>query len=215
MEALLQILLIPKRWKFRRKRKGTRRASYSLIASLRARCEEVKRAESETYFGIYNAGLFVVLLDRDISTYNESILFARSQWHRQFHARNLAVLLYEAAEDLPELLGKIYRSWLVDLELGQDWLDALGRITKQISHFKKSHNSFLNDVRNYVGAHRDHNALSQASMLDGLDPLAIYELAGELWVPVRALADYNTKLLKYMHNPGVMLKHACKVADRA
>lgn len=214
MEALLQLLLIPKRWKFRRKRKGARRASDSLITSLRSRCEEAKRAGSEAYFGIYNAGLFVVLLDRDIGTYNESILFSRSKWHRQFHARNLAVLLYEAADDLPQLLGKSYRGWLVDLELDQAWFDALGEITKKISLFKKDHSSFLNDVRNYVGAHRDQDALSQANMLDGLDPLVIYKLAGELWIPVRALAGYNIKLLEYMHNPAVMLKHACKVADR-
>jgi len=215
MEYLLQLLLIPKRWKFLRNLKKKHPVSEGLIASLRARCEEAKRANSQAYLGIYNAGLFVALLNRDMTTYNESIFLARSKWHRQFHARNLAVLLYETAEDLPQLLGKNYRACLTDLELGQDWLDALGEITSQIVQFKSSHSVFLKDVRNYVGAHREHNSIAQLTMLDSLDPLVVYKLAGELFAPVRKFIDYNIKLLNYMHNPAVMLRHACKIAGSA
>jgi hypothetical protein len=215
MEALVQLLLIPKRWRFRRNLAKSNPASEELITQLRARCGEASRAGSETYLGIYNAGLFIALLNRDIATYNESIFFARSAWHRQFHARNLAVLLYEATEDLPQLLGKSFRSWLGDLELDQTWLDSLGKITGQIAQFKRSHSTFLGDVRNYVGAHREHDSLSQLSVLDGLDPLVVYGLAADLSAPLNQLASYYTKLLTHMHNPAVMLKQACKISGRA
>ena len=207
--------MIPKRWKFRRNLKKSHPASENLIATLRARCEEAKRADSKTYLGLYNTGLFIALLNRDMVTYDESIFFARSEWHRQFHARNLAVLLYETAEDLPQMLGKQYRSWLTDIGLDQNWLDSLGAITTKLAQFKSNHSAFLKDVRNYVGAHREHDSLAQINVLDSLNYLDIYRLAGDLFVPIRELVDFNIKLLNYMHNPAVMLKHAAKTVGRA
>jgi hypothetical protein len=215
MEALLQLFLIPKRWKFRRDLKKSQPVSEELIRLMRSRCEEAQQANWNSYFGLYNVGLFVALLNKDITTYNESIFFARSAWHRQFHARNLAVLLYETTEDLPQLLGKSFRAWLTDIDLGQAWLDSLGRITSQIALFKSSHSSFLKDVRNYIGAHREHESLAQISMLESLDPLVVYKLAGDLAVPVNDLVGFYIKLLTYMHNPAVMLKQACRAVDRA
>lgn len=207
--------MIPKRWKFRRNLRKSHPASENLIATLRARCEEAKRADSKTYLGLYNTGLFIALLNRDIVTYNESIFFARSEWHRQFHARNLAVLLYETAEDLPQLLGKNYRLWLSDIDLDKSWLDSLGAITAKLAQFKINHSAFLKEVRNYVGAHREHDSLAQINVLDYLNYLDIYKLAGDLFVPIRDLVDFNIKLLNYMHNPAVMLKHASKTVGRA
>lgn len=215
METLLQLLMIPKRWKFRRNLKKSQPASEHLIATLRTRCEESQRADLYTYLGLYNTGLFVALLNRDMATYSESIFFARSAWHRQFHARNLAVLLYETAEDLPQLLGKNYRSWLTDIELDKNWLDSLGTITTQLAQFKSNHSAFLKDVRNYVGAHREHDSLAQINMLESLNALEIYRLAGDLFVPVRKLVEFNTKLMTYMHNPTVMLRYVAKSAANA
>jgi hypothetical protein len=211
MELLFQLIMLPKRVAFRWKNRTRLRQSEALTKTLRSRCEEACRANSDAYRGLYNVGLFVVLLERDISAYSESIFFARSEWHRQFHARGLAVLLHEAAEDLPQLLGKQYRQWMKDLNLGEPWFNALNSIGKKLSSFRKIHGDFLYDVRNYVGAHRDHDAMTQLDTMTKFNSIDIYRLAAELSEPVRDIVAFYTRLLQYMHNPIVMIHHVARM----
>ena len=166
-----------------------------------------------SYYGLYNVSLFTALLQRDIETYSEAIFMARSEWHRKFHSRNLAVLLYEAAEDLPQLLGKDYRNWLTDIGLTQQQ-SRLNTITRQIAKFKDTHSHFLKEIRNYVGAHREQNSLAQLNCMDSMDSLQVYRVAAELGPSIKALIDYQTDLLKFMHNPSVMLDNAIKHVQR-
>jgi hypothetical protein len=211
MELLFQIFMFPRRIAFRWKNRTRLQQSDALTKILRSRCDDARRADSEAYRGLYNVGLFVVLLERDISAYSESIFFARSEWHRQFHARGLALLLHEAAEDLPQLLGKQYRQWMRDLNLGEVWFDALNSIGKKLSCFRKAHGDFLYDVRNYVGAHRDHDAITQIDTMAKFNSIDVYRLAAELSEPVRDVVAFYTRLLQYMHNPIVMIRHVARM----
>ncbi|MRR52127.1 MAG: hypothetical protein EG825_14665 [Rhodocyclaceae bacterium] len=210
MEPLLQLFLFPKRLRFRWRNRKRLTVTESLKATLKARCEEAIRADIPTYQGIYNVGLFVVLVEQDISAYSEAIFFARSEWHRQFYARGLAVLLYEAAEDLPQLLGKQYRTWLQDLELGSEWTNLLNHAGSKLSAFNRSHGQFLKELRNYVSAHRDHDALSQIDTMAKFKAIDLYRLGAEFSVPLNDLLAFYTHLLRYMHNPAVMLHHVAK-----
>ena len=210
MEWLLQTLMFPKRIRFRWRNRNRRKITESLLQTLKQRCDEATRGNVPTYIGIYNVGLFIVLLEQDISAYSESIFFARSGWHRQFFARGLAVLLYEGAEDLPQLLGKKYREWLVDLELDSQWITALNDIGTKLSWFRKSHGDFLSNVRNLVGAHKDHNTSAQLDVLANLEAMDVYRLGAEFSEPLRNLVDFYIRLLTYMHNPAVMLRQVAK-----
>jgi hypothetical protein len=127
MEWFLQLLMIPNRIRFRWANRKRRKVTEDVIATLKKRYDEAKRANAPVYVGIYNAGIFVVLLEQDISAYSESIYFAKSEWNRQFFARGLAVLLHEGAEDLTQLLSKQYRGWLNDLELDGEWIKAFNQ----------------------------------------------------------------------------------------
>ena len=211
MEWFLQLLLIPNRIRFRWKNRKRRKITDDLIATLKKRYDEATRANVPAYMGIYNAGLFVVLLEQDISAYSDSIFFAKSEWHRQFFARGLAVLLHEGAKYLPQLHGKEYREWLNVLELDERWMKALNETGSKLSSFRKKHTPFLYKIRNYVGAHRHHDASTQLDILSDLKAIEIYRLGAEFSVPLRDLVAFYTQLLTYMHNPAVMLRQVAKV----
>lgn len=119
-------------------------------------------------------------------------------------------LLYEGAEDLPQLLAKKYREWLADLELDSQWVTALNDIGAKLSRFRKSHSDFLSNVRNLVGAHKDHNASAQLDVLVNLKAADVYRLGAEFTEPLRDLVDFYIRLLTYMHNPAVMLRQVAK-----
>ncbi|QKO20654.1 hypothetical protein [Rhodoferax sp. BAB1] len=210
MEALTQLLLIPGRLRFRWKNRRRLKVTEGLKVTLKQRCEEAARVGSEPYRGLYNVGLFLALLEQDISAFNESIYFARSDWHRQFHARSLAVLLHEGAEDLSELLGKEYRNWLNEVDVHESLLSRLNLAHSKLSAFRKNHGRFLSDVRNYIGAHREHDALAQVDMMSRFTALDVYCLAAEFTIPLRDLVDLYMELLAHMHQPMNMLKAVMK-----
>jgi hypothetical protein len=205
-EALLQLYLLPGRLRFRWKNRKRLSASESLKAALKSCYEKATQAKLPSYQGIYNVGLFLALLEQDISAFSESILFARTAWHRRFHARNLAVLLYEASEDLPALLGRDFRAWITKLTIGSSWLDSLNGISKKLSNFHKTHGRFLKEIRIYIGAHREHDAILQMSVMEKLDALEVYRRGAELSEPLRELVAYYIGLLKYLNNPMIMVR---------
>jgi hypothetical protein len=214
MEPLLQILLIPGKIRYRWRNRKRLRVTEGLKGTLQARCEEAGRVGSASYGGLYNVGLFVALLEQELSAFSEAIYFARSNWHRQFHARALAVLLYEGAEDLPELLGKEYRLWLKEVEADPSLVSALNSIHSKLTGFRKQHGQFLGEVRNHVGAHREHNALAQLELMSRFSAIDIYRLAAEFTEPLRELVDFYMQLLAHMHKPLVMLKAASRTLTK-
>ncbi|MGR4869435.1 hypothetical protein ACIPRI_11275 [Variovorax sp. LARHSF232] len=199
------LMTIPIRLRHRWKNRKRLSTSRKLQKTFKNNIEKARTYRLPTYEGVFNVGLFIAIAEQDLSTYAESILHGRSQWHRKFHARGLAVLLYELAEDLPELLGKNYRKWLIELGLGDEWLDRLNAITKSIAAFRRAHEPFLLKVRNYVGAHRDHDAYAQLEVLEGLDVLEVFGLAPLLSSPLDQLVVFNIDLNRYLSKYNVIL----------
>jgi len=213
-ELLFQFFMFPRRIRFRWRNRGRLKVLDSLAKTLRTRCDESARSNWVHYRQLYNVGLFVVLADRDIFGFNESMFFARSEWHRQFHARGLAVLLYELSEDLPQLLGKEYREALKELGIGEIWFKELNAIGKKLSTFRNKNKDFLYEVRNYVGAHRHQDAVMQLDAMMKIDTLDIYKIAVELNEPINELVSFYGLLLKYMHNTIVKIRYIGKKLDR-
>jgi hypothetical protein len=96
------------------------------------------------------------------------------------------------------------------LELGAPWFNSLKAIGKKLSGFRKNHSAFLGKVRNYVGAHREHDAMSQLNAMAEFDALDVYRLGAELSDPVRDLAAFYIQLLKYMNNPAIIIRSIAK-----
>lgn len=210
VELLRNIVALPSRLRHLWKNRKRVAVSTGLQKTLKINGEKARAAGLHTFTGIYNAALYVAIAEHDMSTYSEAILLAPSEWHRKFYARGLAVLLFEVAEDLPTLLGKQYRQWLNDLELDPKWLTRLNTITKSIAAFRKSHEPFLSKIRNYVGAHRDHDAYAQFELLKNLDVLEVFRLAATLSVSIRSLIAFNHDLVRIMGKPSVILSQMAR-----
>jgi hypothetical protein len=125
----------------------------------------------------------------------------------------MAVLLYGGAEDIPSVFGKTYRNALRELGLGKSWFDALNSATAELNEFKRDHAEFLKEIRNYVGAHREQDAVRQLVILEKLGHMEVYHLAAKFSKPLRVLVTFHTALLHYMKHPGVLFQEAIKVAN--
>jgi hypothetical protein len=215
MNLLLRLFLIPGRIRHRWKNRNRLRVTAGLIAILKKQCEDARKHGFKNHAVAYNAALFIVLIEQDLSAYSACLYYANSQWHQQFAARGMAVLLYEAAEDIPTVLGKEYRQALHDLALGDAWLQALNKSIAGFNVFKDQHATLLKAVRNYVGAHKERNALDQLAVLETLDHMEIYRLGAKFSDSLRSLVEFQMALLNYLKNPAVLLKEAAKAVDQA
>ncbi len=184
-------------------------ASEALKSALRARLEDAKRANWQTYIEIYDLALVISLVDQDISAFGELISSAPTAWHKQFHARYLAILLCDAADRLPGLLGSGLKS-IRDLEIAANWTMELGRIRKRIVEFSTNNSKMLRAIRNNVGAHRNKEALTQLKLMASLDPNMVHGMAVMLSDAIVELIVFYTQLLKCIQNEGFMLRYGLR-----
>jgi hypothetical protein len=94
-------------------------------------------------------------------------------------AKHEAVLLYESAEDLTQLLGKRFRDAAIALGASADQQKRLNEASASLNEFWRQHREFLDDIRQALAAHREHDALLYAEKLDALKPLEVMRLAAE------------------------------------
>lgn len=90
------------------------------------------------------------------------------------------MLLYEAAEDLPQLLGKEFRNAVSALGAGPEQLQRLNKASSDLNQFWKKERDFLGTIRNVLSAHRDHDSLRYAESLENLKPMEVMARAVEL-----------------------------------
>lgn len=143
---------------------------------------------------IHNATLFVLLLDQDFHWLRTQMLRALDEPERMFVGRQIAVLLFEASEDLPVVFGGGYRKALTAVQFDKHVLPELDAITKRVGKFRREHQDALKQVRTLVGAHRDHDALLQLETLERIQPLSLMEQAAELYVSIHSLTDLLVKV---------------------
>jgi hypothetical protein len=128
---------------------------------------------------VFNVGLYLLLLDQDLADFTDDMVSAIGDRRRRFVAKHEAVLLYEAAEDLPQLLGREFRDAVKALGASADHQERLKEASAGLNRFWREHREFLGDIRKALAAHREHDALLYVEKLSSLKPLEVMRLAAE------------------------------------
>lgn len=128
---------------------------------------------------VFNVGLYLLLLDQDLADFSDDMVFAIGDRRRRFVVKHLAILLYEAAEDLPQLLGREFRNAVKGLGANADQPKELNEASSGLNRFWQDHREFLGEIRKALSAHREHDALLYAEKLKSLRPLDIMRLGAE------------------------------------
>jgi hypothetical protein len=189
-----RFFLFPVRLRVRWRNRHRLRVWENAVTSIRHIYERSSEFGLAHHRRIYNVALYVLLLDHDLASLGADMVSATNEWRRKFIARQLATILYEAIEDLPALLGRDFRSSLAAVGLDDAGIKELNTIMGQLNTFKRDHSKELQHLRNFAGAHRDHDAGAQLRILDELVPLAVFELGAQFYGPVGQLVDWLTKL---------------------
>ena len=151
---------------------------------------------------VYNLSLYLLLLDRDFSFLKLEMVSTFNLPRLLFAARQQALLLYEASDDLSELLGKPFRQSLAALGITETDVGELNAVSKRLNSFKKSNHQFLyNDIRNVAAGHRTQDSLEFLRKVEAIDPIQVFELGAEFFDIVRLLLDFLAKVTVHAGQP--------------
>jgi hypothetical protein len=114
--AIERIVLLPVRVRHRRKARAKHRARIDVLTTLRRTLEGAARLKAGNTTTVFNVGMYLLLLDQDIAYFTDDLICAIGDRRRAFLAKQEAILLYEAAEDLPQLLSREFRGAVNALE---------------------------------------------------------------------------------------------------
>lgn len=178
--VLERVVLLPVRLRHRRRARPKHKARAAALATVTNTLKQARELKSENLKTVFNVGLFLLLLDQDLADFSDDLLGAIGDRCRRFVAKHEAVLLYEAAEDVPQLLGKEFRQAAEALGTPEDLMKRLNDVSSDLSKFWEEHREFLRAIRNAVAAHREYDALRYREILEALEPLEVMRRAADL-----------------------------------
>ncbi|MGH8046348.1 MAG: hypothetical protein ACREKL_03805 [Chthoniobacterales bacterium] len=106
---------------------------------------------------IWNANFHVNLVAHDLCAAGYLVFISEDRWATRLAARTLAMMLLEACDDIPSLLGKPFKDACTNLGImkfiEQDWKESRQRI----ANFRTAHEAKLKRIRDALTAHKDHD----------------------------------------------------------
>lgn len=98
-----------RRIRFRVSSRAKNKARATALAIVRQTLENASKWNATNITTVFNVSLYLLLLDQDLAYFTRDLVLAIGDRRRAFVAKHEAVLLYEAAEDVPQLLGREFR----------------------------------------------------------------------------------------------------------
>jgi hypothetical protein len=216
-EAIERVVLLRVRVRHRKTAKKKRLARQQAIATTVRTLNGAKGLNARGIRAVFNVSLYLLLLDDDLAYFTDDLVYAVGERRRRFLAKHEAILLYEAADDLPQLLGKDFRAAVAALGADDPLKKRLNEASSGLHRFWNEHREFLNDIRNALAAHREHDALTYVEKLESVKPLEVMGLAAEFSVLLERLIAVLTDIAKLTIGiPGVIadMKRSSKEKGR-
>jgi hypothetical protein len=203
--AIETVVLFRKRLRSRRKARKRMKVRIQALASARKTLEQATAMGARNVQTVFNVALYLLQLDQDLAYFTGDMVQAVGDRRRAFVAKHEAVLLYEAAEDVPQLLGKQFRSALAALSVPQAQVQLINAISSDLNRFWREHREFLGALRNVLAAHREHDALAYARALDAIEPLEVMHRAADLSQLLELLVQQLIAVSRVTSSPGAIL----------
>lgn len=191
-------------------RRGVNKKLTVLEGTIQTFCEERERSLRlgfPNYTTIYEATLFVVLFDYDLTVLRADCVSEFRKSRKNFYSRQLCLLIYEGLDDLMTVLGKSLRKAVEGLTNDPEILKRLGLCTKKLNDLRKTHERELGEIRQAVAAHRDHQPHIQLEVIRRMNQKQIDNLATDVVAALHAIVLCLTDMAHLMGQTGVMLKN--------
>jgi len=207
LKNLIELLVaFPFRLRHRLRAREKRRVRIETLKTVRKTLAGASKLNAANVKIVFNVGLYLLLLDQDLAFFTDDLVCAVGDRRRAFVAKHEAMMLYEAAEDLPQLLGREFRDAVKTLGARPEQLERLNKVSSDLNRFWQKQRDFLGAIRNALAAHRDHDALRYAESLEALKPLEVMARGAELSPLLDRLIRVLTEIAHLTVGPAAILR---------
>ena len=203
--AIETVVLFRNRVRTRAEARKKRKIRNQALASVRQTLQRATDMRAENIRTVFNVALYLLQIDQDLAYFTTDMVGAIGDRRRAFVAKHEAVLLYEAAEDIPQLLGKKFRDAIAALSVPPERLQAINAVSADLNKFWRMHREFLGRIRNVLAAHREQDALAYANALDSIKPLEVMHRAAELSQLLEILIQQLIAMGQLTSSPALIL----------
>jgi hypothetical protein len=167
----------------------------ALLATLplRAKLEALGRVDD---LAVLSVTQYAILFNFDLSCLMSDIAPARGNWRSKLFARTLATALFECVEDVPQLLGKQFRTIVSGRSaLDPKLLGDLETLMKDFRSLKTRCQHHFAVVRHGTGAHRDLDASAQIETIKALNTETLITVSQDMMAWLTKLHQYLGRLI--------------------
>jgi len=129
------------------------------LASVRQTLQRATDMHAENIRTVFNVALYLLQIDQDLAYFTSDMVEAIGDRRRAFVAKHKAVLLSEAAEDIPQLLGKKFRDAIAALSVPPERLQGINAVSADLNKCSSKYFQFAPSVLAM------HSPLEQVSRL--------------------------------------------------
>ncbi|AMM50540.1 hypothetical protein TH61_04230 [Rufibacter sp. DG15C] len=149
----------------------------SQIAEGVAYCNLTKWKDVEE---VWNVAGFITMTYYDLKILLKELTISDNEWRKRYFARQACLLIYEAIEDVPKLIGRKFTTQIVALlSKSEIHIEQLRQIKQAISEYNNKHKPLLSKIRHSCIAHREHRMLDQIKLINQISWQTILPLVSE------------------------------------
>jgi len=204
------ILLIPVRIKHKKNSSRNLKKNHILIESISKNLYIVDNKKNSNFYQIFNLSLYLALLFDDFLYIHEALISANGKRKKRVFAKQVAVQLYEASEDLKKLLGKPLSDSLIALNIPHELLNQLEQIKESLNFYRRKNQQVLFSIRNIVGAHRDNDSILYLEKLNSINPIDIVTISTEFINYMNIIFGLLTQIIQNINRPETILQEIVK-----
>ncbi len=175
----LNVLLVKNEKSLRKKFKTKFITLEKTLEVIAASVKEAKKQKLKPAIHIWNTAGYINTCSFDLAVAGEALLFEQDPWKKRYYSRMIAVNIYEASKDIPNMVGKEFRIQMSSLTGGKEFIEELGKMVKKINKFKSNHSSWLKDIRLCCAAHRDQELGEQLRIVFEISPTKVMKVMAE------------------------------------
>src|SRR5258706_4285650 len=148
MNIIETVVLFRNRWRSRKNARKRMKIRIQALASVRKTLDQATTMRAQNIQTVFNVALYLLQLDQDLAYFTTDMVQAVGDRRRAFVAKHEAVLLHEAAEDVPQLLGKQFRAAIAALSVPTEQVQVINAVSSDLNGFWREHRDFLATIRN-------------------------------------------------------------------
>lgn len=145
---------------------------------------------------LWNVACYVYITSFDLTIITENLYLTQNEWGRRFFARQSALLIYEAIDDIMNLTGKKFRNMLEQLENAAELKVELKAISTNMNEYKNHNYLKLQQIRNKSAAHRDHDCTDLLKTIGEINWSGTVELSRQFNNILSAYANFMHLVIK-------------------